>query len=99
VAGEIKVYSLGDKGVNVSDDPLHTDVGDVTVAQNVTFYGAGRRGGLSKRLGMRAINTVAMAGAVLGIASFTFADPTATTTLVDGDGLILTDDAFMVLTE
>lgn len=97
--GEIKVYSLGDKGVNVSADPLHTDIGDVVSAQNASFYLGGKRGGLSKRLGMRALNTTALAGAVLAIASLTFSDPTPGNILTDTDGFTVTDDAFLVLTE
>ena len=99
MAGEIKVYSLGDKGVNVSGDLLHTDVGDVTSAQNATFTSRGVRGGLGKRLGMRAINAVALSGAVLAIAAVTFTDPSPGNILTDGDLFTLTDDAFMVLTE
>lgn len=95
----IAVYSLGEKGVNVTDDPLHTDLGDVTVAQNASFYADGKRGGLSKRLGMRAINATALAGSVLALAAFTFTDPSPGNLLTDGDGLLLTDSAFMVLTE
>lgn len=95
----IAVYSLGDKGVNVTDDPLHTDIGDVTTAQNASFYASGKRGGLSKRLGMRLLNAVALNGSVLALAAFTFTDPTPGNILTDGDSLTLTDDAFMVLTE
>jgi len=95
----IKVYSLGDKGVNVSSDAVHTDLGDVTSAQNASFYAGGKRGGLAKRLGMRIINTVALNGAVLAIASATFADPTPGNLLTDGNLAILTDDTFLVLTE
>lgn len=99
MAGEVTVYSLGDKGCNLSADPLHTDVGDVVSAQNVTFYGAGLRGGLAKRLGMRAINAVALAGTVMAIAAFTFADPTGGSILTDMDLATLTDESFMVLVE
>lgn len=97
--GEIKVYSLGEKGVNVSQDLLHTDAGDVVAAQNATFTSRGQRGGLGKRLGMRVINTVALAGAVLAIAAVTFTDPSPGNILTDADLAALTDDAFMVLTE
>jgi hypothetical protein len=97
--GEIKVYSLGEKGVNVSNDPLHTDVGDVVSAQNATFTSRGVRGGLGKRLGMRVLNTVALAGAVLAIAAVTFTDPSPGNILTDTDLFTLTDDAFLVLTE
>ena len=99
MAGEIKVYSLGDKGVNVSNDPRHSDIGDVVSAQNASFFGSGKRGGLSKRLGMIAINGVALAGAVLSLASVTFADPTPGAILTDTAGYILTDDSFLVLSE
>ena len=97
--GEIKVYSLGDKGVNVSYDALHTDIGDVVSAQNATFLNNGKRGGLGKRLGMRAINAVALAGAVLAIVAVTFPDPSPSSILTDSDLLTLTDSAFLVLTE
>ena len=97
--GEIKVYSLGDKGVNVSYDALHTDIGDVVSAQNATFLSGGTRGGLGKRLGMRAINAVACAGAVLAIVAVTFPDPSPGNILTDSDLLTLTDAAFMILVE
>lgn len=97
--GEIKVYSLGDKGVNVSTDLRHVEPGDVVSAQNATFYGSGKRGGLSKRLGMRAINSVALAGAVLALCAATFSDPTPGAILTDMDSATLTDESFMVLVE
>lgn len=99
MAGDIKVYALGEKGVNVSADALHTEVGDVTSAQNATFTSRGVRGGLGKRTGMRVMNAVALAGAVLAIAAVTFTDPTPGNILTDTDLFTLTDDAFLVLTE
>lgn len=94
----IKVYGLGDQGVNVSNDPLHTQVGDVVQAQNSSFYGAGVRGGLSKRLGNRILAS-GLNGAILAILSVTLTDPTPAAILVDGNSDILTDDVFLVLTE
>ena len=97
--GEIKVYSLGDKGVNVSYSARHTDIGDVVSAQNATFFSNGSRGGLGKRLGMRVINAVALAGSVLTIVAVTFPDPSPGSILTDSDLLTLTDAAFMVIVE
>ena len=97
--GEIKVYALGGKGINVSDDVRHMDVADLEQAQNASFYGSGQWGGLAKRLGMRAINTVALAGVVLSIANATFSDPTPDVVLTDTAGYTLTDDSYMVLVE
>lgn len=97
--GDLKVYGMGDAGVNTSSDPLHTAVGDVTSAQNATFLGSGQRGGLSKRLGLRVFNATALGGAVLALLSVTIADPSAPTILVDGDDVALSDDLFLVLTE
>lgn len=91
---------MGDHGVNVSNDPLHTQVGDVTKAQNATFYGSGQRGGLSKRLGLRQFNSGALNAAVMAILSVALPDPTSLTLLLmDADSLTLTDDAFIVMTE
>ena len=99
MAGEIKVYSLGDKGVNVSNDSRHADIGEVVSAQNASFLSSGKRGGLSKRLGMVAINSVALAGAILSLASVTFTDPTPGAILTDTAGYILTDDSSLILSE
>ena len=97
--GWLKVYGLGDKGVNVSADPLHTEVGDVTHAQNASFSGSGQRGGLAARLGMRQLTTSALHGAVYALLSVTLADPSAGQILTDSDLAILTDEAFLVLVE
>ena len=75
MAGSVAVYSMGEHGVNVSNDARHTDTGDVRTAQNVTFYGGGRKGGLAKRLGMVAINTSALDGALVSLAHETFEEP------------------------
>jgi hypothetical protein len=48
---------------------------------------------------MRAINSVALAGSVLAIATATFADPTPDAILTDSAGYTLTDESYMVLTE
>ena len=97
--GALKVYGLGDKGVNVTQDPLHTDVGDVASAQNAGFFGSGQRGGLAKRLGMRILNGTALDGTVYALLSVTIADPTPGNVLTDTGGFTVTDDAFVVLTE
>ena len=98
MAGSLTVYSLGDHGVNVSVDPLHTDIGDVTVAQNARFYGSGQRGGLSKRGGLRILAT-GLDGAVLAMISVDLTDPTGGALLTDNDLNTLTDMVFLVLTE
>lgn len=94
----IKVYGLGERGVNVSNDPLHTQVGDVVNAQNASFFGSGVRGGLAKRLGNRILAS-GLNGAIISILSVTLTDPTPGAVLTDGNSDTLTDDAFLALTE
>ncbi len=98
MAGKVTVFGLGDKGVNVTADPLHTEVGDVVSAQNASFQGSGQRGGLAKRLGLRILAS-GLDGTVYALASVTLADPTPGNILTDSGSFTLTDDAFLVLTE
>ena len=95
----LKVFGLGSKGVNLTDDPLHTDVGDVTQAQNAIFRGSGLSGGLYKRGGLRILNTTTLNGSVLAILAVSLDDPTPGNILTDDDLNTLTDDLFLVLTE
>ena len=97
--GDLTVLSFGQGGVNASGDPLHVNDDEVTLAQNAAWFADGKRGGLSKRKGLVAVNSVALAGAVLAIASITFVDAAATTILTDDASYTLFDDLFLVLTE
>ena len=96
--GVLKVFSLGDHGVNVTKDPLHTDVGDVVWAQNAYFSGSGHTGGLYKRAGLRQFNTTALNAAVMSIVAVDLTDATGAV-LTDSALLVLTDDVFLTLTE
>lgn len=99
-SGEIRVMGMGEQGVQVAKGPLHGEPGDVMSAQNATFLGADERGGLAKRQGMSKFTASALAGTVLAILSVTFADGSISSkVLLDGAGDILTDEAFLVLTE
>src|SRR3990167_6873257 len=97
--GDLSLLLFGQGGVNASGDPLHVNDDDVTLAQNASWFSDGKRGGLSKRLGIVKINAVALAGTVLGICSVTFVDSAATTILTDDALYTLFDDLFLVLTE
>jgi hypothetical protein len=97
-ANEIRVFGMGDKGVNVQSGPLHSETGDVVLAQNVSFFGADERGGLSTRMGLRQYSA-ACAGAILAILPVTFADTITTIFLTDMNLDIVTDDAYIALTE
>lgn len=95
----LKVFTLGDHGVNVSSDPIHTEVGDVVSAQNAYFRGSGERGGLSKRGGLRVMNNSALNGSVLSIIGVTFPDSTPGAILTDMDLVTLTDEVDLILVE
>ncbi len=95
----LKVFGIGQNGINVSSDALHVDDNDVVVAQNAIFYGSGESGGLAKRGGLRIMNSTALNGAVLAMFAVNFTDPTPGSILTDNDGATLTDDAFLVLVE
>ena len=97
--GDLKVFSLGLKGVNTTDDPLHTEVGDIASGINAVFRGSGTYGGLYKRGGLRLLNNDTFNGSLLSIFAAPFSDPTPGAILFDDTGLTLTDDVFLVLVE
>lgn len=64
---EVKVYTIGTKGVNVDKDPLLLDDDELQTAQNFTHDPtAGHRGALRVRPGLNKWNTVYAGGAILG---------------------------------
>lgn len=95
---EIRVFGLGDQGVHVSVGPLHSEIGDVTSAQNASFLSAGARGGLASRPGLAKYSALC-AGAILSILSVTFPDTAATTILTDMDLVTVTDNDGIALVE
>lgn len=97
--GEIRVFGMGEQGVQVGAGPLHSETGDLMSAQNASFTGTDERGGVAKRMGLRAFTTSAAAGAVYAILSVTFADAAFTTNLTDMDLAQLYDDAMLALVE
>lgn len=97
--GEVRVLSLGDKGVHAETGPLHGDLGDVIFAKNASFFGDGQRGGLHKRMGLAKLTSATCAGAVYSIFAVTFNDPTPGAILTDDAIALLTDESFLTLTE
>jgi hypothetical protein len=87
------------QGVNASTDELHQEPGDLTIAQNATIMRDGIRGALAKRRGLRRLNASACAGAILAIANITFTDPSPSVVLTDELLGLLTDEAYLFLTE
>lgn len=95
---EIRVFGMGEQGVHVSVGPLHTEIGDVTTAQNCSFFGTGQRGGLASRTGFYAFAS-GCAGAVLSVLSVTFSDTVTTTFLTDMNLDVVIDDDGIPLSE
>jgi hypothetical protein len=63
----IKVWDLGEGGVNVDKNPLRTAPNESIESQNATYDPTQQRlGGLSKRPGLGRFNMTAMGGTVLG---------------------------------
>jgi hypothetical protein len=63
----IKVWNLGEGGVNVDKNPLRTAPNESLESQNATYDPTLQRlGGLSKRPGLGRFNMTAMGGTVLG---------------------------------
>ena len=63
--GQLSLYNLGSRGVNVDSGPLHKEDGDFTKAQNAVSATT-VEGGLINRPGLDRTNTTAAAGAILG---------------------------------
>ena len=64
--GQLSLYNLGSRGVNVDSGPIHKEDGDFTKAQNAVSSPTGADGGLINRPGLDRTNTTAAAGAILG---------------------------------
>ncbi len=71
----VKVFTLGDHGVNLTTSPLHVEPGELASAQNAVFSLIQAKHALSKRPGMDKLNASAAAGAVLAFQSIPLADP------------------------
>ena len=64
--GQLNVYNLGKKGVNVDKSPVHLDDDELTRSQNAIRDQLGVDGGLKNRPGLIEVNGSAAAGSVLG---------------------------------
>lgn len=67
MADFLKVFSLGDKGVNRVRTPLHLEDDELVIAQNAVWERRGGRHALSKRPGMDAFTDVLDATGVLAL--------------------------------
>jgi hypothetical protein len=74
--GKLNIFNLGERGVILTKDPIHTLDGDLTQAQNALRSIEGGLGGVESRPGMSKVNAAAMTGgAVLGFVSIPYRDP------------------------
>ena len=74
--GKVNIFNLGEKGVVNAKDPIHVIDGELLQSQNAIANNPDEGlGGLEKRGGMAKLNTVAMSGAVLGLANVPLEDP------------------------
>jgi hypothetical protein len=74
--GKLNVFNLGERGVVLTKDPIHTVDGEVIQAQNAISSPESGLGGLESRPGMSRVNSGAMAGgAVQGFVALPFKDP------------------------
>lgn len=64
--GILRVFTLGSKGVNVDKNPLEMDDDELRSAQNAVSDPLGNDAGVGKRPGMKAQNSVAAAGIIMG---------------------------------
>lgn len=79
MAGEarLNVYNLGEAGVNLTKSPIHQSDGDLLQAQNAIRSQNNIDGGIAKRESFNKLNSVALQGAVQGIASLPLPNPLA----------------------
>lgn len=68
-------YGIGDKGVEITQTPLHTPDGGLLSAQNVEYIREGGLGGLGSRRGLARYNTSALNGSVLALENLPFNYP------------------------
>jgi hypothetical protein len=64
---QLKVYNIGDLGVDLVNSPLHVEDTHVLSCQNAQVSPDDREGALKKRDGMSVINAVPAAGTLLAI--------------------------------
>jgi len=64
--GRIKLYTFGQKGVNVDASDLHVDDSELRMAQNAILDPLRGKGALRSRPGLGHFNSVAAAGIILG---------------------------------
>lgn len=70
MASKLNIYDVGGGGVNLVKNPLQLADNELTKGQNVEFIpdaGTGGQGALTKRGGLAALNSAALAGSVLGL--------------------------------
>ena len=64
---DIRVYDLGEGGVNVDTEPIRTADNETTESQNATYDSTRKRlGGLTKRPGLARLNSTSLGAVVLG---------------------------------
>lgn len=73
--GKQNVYTLGEKGIDVVESPVHVEDGVVLNAQNASLSPVDCEGALRKRDGMAKHNAVAAAGAIRSIFNVSLIDP------------------------
>jgi len=82
MGGQLNVYNLGSKGVNVDTSPLHLEDGELTLAQNVIQDPIGGKGGIVNRPGLAAFSGSAAAGTLVGGIGVPLSQVTAHTTYI-----------------
>lgn len=68
-------YGIADKGVELTQTPLHTPDGGLLAAQNVEYVREAGLGGLGSRRGLARYNTSALNGTVLALENLPFSYP------------------------
>lgn len=68
-------YKIGDKGVEITQTPLHTPDGGLLNGQNVEYIRDAGLGGLGSRRGLARYNSSALAGSVLQLENLPFNYP------------------------
>ena len=64
---QLKVYNIGDLGIDIVNSPIHVEDTHLLNGQNVQTSPDDREGALKKRDGMVAINSVPANGTLLAI--------------------------------
>lgn len=79
MGAKIDLYALGTQGVDTTTSPVHGEDGVLASAQNAVPAGRNEKGALTKRDGLTALNSAALAGSVLGIINVALTLPTVRT--------------------